>query len=113
MQISSYFYFSSFIDNRNLILSVFSILYQYSTIAAVRFPLHISGKNVFDSNTGGGLNMDHSRVSCEGEMEFHNHHGGAFGGAMRIGELVLVSALMSSLFINVISRIYVCVLKIT
>ena len=35
--------------------------------------------------------MDHSRVSFKGEIEFRDHHGGAFGGAMRIGELVLVS----------------------
>ena len=104
---SSYFYlFSSFSDNRNLILSDFSILYQYSTISAVRFPLHISGKNIFKLNTGGGLNMDHSRVSCEGEMEFHDHHGGAFGGAMRIGELVLVSVLMSNLFHHMHGHIY-------
>lgn len=85
-------------------------MYQYSTVAAVRFPLHISGKNIFDSNIGGGLNMDHSRVSCEGEMEFHGHHGGAFGGAMRIGELVLVSVLMLSLFQHIISHTHVCLL---
>jgi len=61
-------------------------------VAAVRFPLSISGRNIFESNIGGGLNMDHSRVSFEGEMVFYGHHGGAFGGALRIGELVLVSA---------------------
>lgn len=60
-------------------------------MTAARFPLSMSGRNLFNSNIGGGLNMDHSRVSVEGEMEFHGHHDGAFGGAMRIGELVLVS----------------------
>ena len=39
--------------------------------------------------------MYYSRVSCEGEMEFRGHHGGAFGGAMRIGELVLVSVILT------------------
>ena len=60
-------------------------------MVAIRFPLRMSGKNLFNSNVGSGLNMDHSRVSIEDTMEFHGHHDGALGGAMRIGELVLVS----------------------
>ena len=98
---------SSFVDNKNLILPDFSILYQYSTVAAVRFALNVSGRNIFHSNIGGGLNMDHSRVSFEGEMEFRGQHGGAFGGAVRIGELVLVRVLNNCIN-NMELMIYMC-----
>ena len=61
------------------------------TILGLRFPVSFSGRNIFQSNIGGGLNMNHARVTVQGEMELSDHSGATLGGAMRLGELTLVS----------------------
>ena len=70
------------------------VLYRFGLLGAVsalRFPLTFSGRNVFHANTGGGLSVTHARVNIGGHMEFCNHSGAVFGGALRLGELTLVS----------------------
>lgn len=69
------------------------VLYRFGFIGAVyvlRFPLTFSGRNVFHGNIGGGLTVNYARVNIRGQMEFHNHSGAVFGGALRLGELTLV-----------------------
>jgi len=61
-------------------------------ILGLRFPLSFSGRNIFQSNVGGGLNMNHARVTVQGEMKFSDQSGAKFGGAIRLGELTLVSS---------------------
>ena len=53
--------------------------------------MNFSGRNVFQSNFGSGININHARVSVHDLMEFYDHHGADFGGAVRLGELTLVS----------------------
>ena len=65
-------------------------------ISALRFPLKFTGTNVFHSNNGGGLNINHARIIINGRMEFIDNHGAALGGTIRLGELVLVSVLYCS-----------------
>ena len=70
------------------------LLYRFGFLGAVsvlRFPVTFSGGNVFHANIGGGISVTHARVNIRGYMEFHNHSGAVFGGAMRLGELTLVS----------------------
>ena len=60
-------------------------------VSSLRFPVKFSGTNLFHSNHGGGLNINHARITINGRMEFLDNHGAALGGAIRFGELVLVS----------------------
>ena len=60
------------------------------TVIGIRFPVSFDGTNVFQSNLGGGVNMDHARVSVHGHMKLYDNHEARFGGAMRLGELTLV-----------------------
>ena len=59
-------------------------------MVGIRFPVSFNGINVFDSNRGGGMNMNHARVTVSGHLKFYNHQRFAFGGAVRLGELTLV-----------------------
>ena len=60
------------------------------TIAGVRFPMSFNGTNVFQSNLGGGVSMNHATVSVQGHMQFYDNHEAIFGGALTLGELTLV-----------------------
>ena len=71
-------------------------------VSALRFPLKFSGMNLFHFNHGGGLNINHARITIIGRMEFLGNHGAALGGAIRFGELVLVSLNKSALFFHVL-----------
>ena len=57
----------------------------------VRFPVSFIGTNVFQSNRGGGVNMNHARVSVQGHMKLYNNQEARYGGAIRLGEITLVS----------------------
>ena len=59
-------------------------------VVGIRFPVRFNGVNVFQSNFGGGINMNHARVTVQGHMKFCNHSQSGFGGAVRLGELTLV-----------------------
>ena len=61
------------------------------TVVGIRFPVIFSGSNKFKSNNGGGISMNHARVTINGKMLFRDNFGAAIGGAMRIGENTLVS----------------------
>ena len=61
------------------------------TVFGFRFPIKFSGSNDFLSNMGGGINVNHASVTISGKTEFSNNIGTSFGGALRIGELSLVS----------------------
>jgi len=61
------------------------------TVIGIRFPVVFSGSNIFQSNNGGGINMNHARVTIKGEMLFQDNFGAAIGGAMKLGEVTLVS----------------------
>ena len=81
-------------NNVNLLPN--TLLYRFDFLGAVsvlRFPITFSGRNLFNANTGGGLTITHARLDIRGLMEFHNHTGAVFGGAMRVGGLSLVSSL--------------------
>ena len=70
--------------------------YEYGFLGAVsgiRFPVSFRGANIFQSNYGGGVAMYHARVELRGELNFNDHYGAAFGGALRIGSLTLVNSL--------------------
>ena len=60
------------------------------TVVGIRFPMSFNGTNVFQSNLGGGVNVNHARVSVHGQMQLYDNHDGRFGGAVRLGELTLV-----------------------
>ena len=79
-------------DNvKNLLPAEFEHHSEFSgTVVGIRFPVSFNGANVFQSNLGGGINMNHARVSVQGHMKFCNHQRGGFGGAVRLGELTLV-----------------------
>ena len=61
------------------------------TVVGNRFPVIFSGSNIFQSNNGGGININHARVTINGKMLFRDNFGAAIGGATRIGENTLVS----------------------
>jgi len=69
------------------------------TVVGARFPVVFSGKNIFRSNIGGGINMNHARVTINGEMLFQDNYGASIGGAVRIGEVTLVSNINSLVII--------------
>ena len=84
-------------DNlRNRILpSEFVNLFGTSgTVVGIRFPLSFTGMNVLQSNLGGGVNMNHARITVQGCMKFYDNHEARYGGALRLGELTLVRSLM-------------------
>ena len=60
------------------------------TVVGIRFPISFTGINVLQSNLGGGVNMNHARISVQGQMKLYNNHEARFGGAVRLGELTLV-----------------------
>ena len=60
-------------------------------IVGFRFPISFNGINIFQSNLGGGMNINHARIRFKGHVKFHNHQLNGFGGAIRLGELTLVS----------------------
>ena len=71
-----------------------SFLYRsgiFGVVLVIRYSVNFSGRNVFQSNFGSGININHARVSVHDLMEFYDHHGADFGGAVRLGELTLVS----------------------
>ena len=63
----------------------------FGAVSTLRFPLTFGGKNVFHNNTGGGLSATHARINIGGYMEFSDNREAVFGGALRLGELTLVS----------------------
>ena len=85
---------STFTNNdnlKNLLPAEFEHHFGISgTVVGIRFPVSFNGINVFKSNLGGGMNMNHARVSVQGHIKFYNHRRGGFGGAVRLGELTLV-----------------------
>ena len=56
--------------------------------------MSFNGINMFKSNLGGGININHARVTIQEHMKFFNHQRGGFGGAVRLGELTLVKRLI-------------------
>lgn len=60
--------------------------------------MNFTGRNVFQSNFGSGINVNHARVSVQGLMEFYDHRGAEFGGAVRLGELTLVSPIIYNIY---------------
>ena len=61
------------------------------TVLAFRFPLSFSGRNLFQSNIGGGVTVNHATITIHGQMELYDHSDNSVGGAMRLGEVTLVS----------------------
>ena len=86
---STFFSNSNFRDSIPLTFSShFGII---GTVLAIRFPLNFSGRNLFQSNVGGGVNANHATVTIQGQMELYDHNKNSVGGAMRLGEVTLVS----------------------
>ena len=86
---------STFLNNNNLrnriLPTEFVILYGTSgTVVGIRFPVSFNGTNEFRSNLGGGINMNHGRITIQGDLMFYNNHEARFGGAVRLGESTLV-----------------------
>ena len=87
--------YSIFENNKNLLPNLF--LYRFDFLGAVstlRFPLTFIGKNIFHANTGGGISATHARINVGGHMEFSENREAVFGGALRLGELTLVSKIL-------------------
>ena len=86
--------FSSIFENNSIYLLPGSslLIYQYNTVIGLRLPLEFRGRNVFRSNIGGGVNMNHAKLTISGHLEFLHNRNGSFGGAIRLGELALVSS---------------------
>ena len=87
-----------FIQNTNLrdlipLTLIFHRTGVSSTIFAIRYSLNFYGTNILRSNFGGGINVNRARLNVQGSIELYDHHGGDFGGAIRLGELTLVSSL--------------------
>jgi len=61
------------------------------TVVGIRFLLVFSGTNVFRSNNGGGINIDHATITVDGKILFQDNYGASIGGALRMGEVSLVS----------------------
>jgi len=86
-------FFSTFENNSIYLLPGSSLLiYQYNTVIGLRLPVEFSGRNVFRSNVGGGVNMNHAKLTISGRLEFLHNRNGTLGGAIRLGELALVSS---------------------
>ena len=60
------------------------------TVIGIRFPVNFTGTNVFQSNLGGGVNINHARINVHGHMKLFNNHQARYGGAVRLGEITLV-----------------------
>lgn len=85
--------YSVFTNNVNLLPELVSYRFGFfGAVSVLRFPLTFSGRNVFRDNIGGGLVVNHARINIRGHIEFYNHSGAVFGGALRLGELTLVNA---------------------
>ena len=68
------------------------MLARFETSGAIvgfNFPMVFSGTNIFQSNIGGCIN--HYTITVSGEMKFLDNFGAGFGGAIRFGEVSLVS----------------------
>ena len=65
--------FSNFIGNKDKSL-------RRSAIMSFRFPISLSGTNVFESNEGGGISLMQSRVDVGGTVLFLNNTAVAGGG---------------------------------
>ena len=50
------------------------------------------------------MNVNHARVSVQGHMKLLNNHQARYGGAVRLGELTLVSCL--NVLILIIVQLY-------
>jgi len=75
-----------------------TVLYRsgiFGVILVIRYSVNFSGKNIFLSNFGSGININHARVNVQGLLEFYDHHGADFGGAVRLGELTLVGLIIN------------------
>jgi len=70
---------------------VFSRIETSGAIAEFNFPIVFHGTNTFQSNVGGCLNL--YTVTVIGELNFFGNYGAGFGGAIRLGEVSLVSHL--------------------
>ena len=86
--------YSTFRNNNNL-RSLLPAEFEHhfgisGAVVGTRFPVSFNGINLFQSNFGGGMNINHARVTVHGHMKFYNHQRGGFGGAVRLGELTLV-----------------------
>ena len=103
--------YSTFTHNNNSrSLQPFRFLYRpgiFGVVLVIRFSVNFSGRNVFQSNFGSGVNINHARVTVQGLMEFYDHHGAKFGGAVRLGELTLVSWIIS--YETISSSLYVVI----
>ena len=93
--VTAYYICSIFKNNDNLRSRVlpdqFVNLFGTSgTVIGIRFPVSFNGTNVFESNLGGGININHARVSVQGCLKLYNNHEARYGGAARLGELTLV-----------------------
>ena len=90
---------STFAHNNNLrSLLPLTVLYRsgiFGVVLVIRYSVNFRGRNVFLSNFGSGININHARVNVQGLMEFYDNHGAEFGGAVRLGELTLVSLIIN------------------
>jgi len=75
---------------RNRVIPFVNLLGTSGTVIGIRFPVSFTGKNVFQSNLGGGVNIDHARVNLHGHMKLIDNHEARYGGAVRLGEITLV-----------------------
>ena len=78
------------------------------TVVGIRFPVVFSGTNIFRSNNGGGINMNHARITINGTMLFQENYGATIGGAMRIGEVTLVSNNNMTMVLLINCLFYIC-----
>lgn len=60
------------------------------TVVGIRYPITFNGTNLFQSNLGGSVNVNHARVTIQGHVNLYNNHEARFGGAIRLGEQTLV-----------------------
>ena len=87
------FYSSTFEYNKNNVTwlgNTFPTSLITGIVVGIRFLVAFCGTNIFRSNYGGGINMNHARVTIDGKMLFYDNNKGAIGGAMRLGEVALV-----------------------
>ena len=73
------------------LINLFGTLFGTSgTVIGIRFPVSFTGNNTFQSNLGGGVNINHARINVHGHMKLLDNHEARFGGAVRLGEITLV-----------------------
>ena len=61
-----------------------------SALTAFRFPVYLSGKNIFVRNVGGGINLISTLLQAEGDLQFINNTA-KFGGGIAMYDLCRVS----------------------